>query len=104
MNRRDMLKMSAATLAGSLQPDLRPEKPFNAAGSETVKQWGAFEIALKGSFRRKPYKEVALTAEFTHEHRTVPVHRAVEHCSSKRSFRLRSGPNLCDSPPLSVCG
>lgn len=73
MNRRDMLKMSAATLAGSLQPDLRAEKPSNTAGSETVEHWGVFEIALKGPSSGNPYKEVTLTAEFIREHRTVSV-------------------------------
>jgi len=73
MNRRDMLKMSAATLAGSLQPNLRAEKPSNQAGNETVEQWGVFEIALKGPASGNPFKDVTLAAEFTREHRTLSV-------------------------------
>lgn len=73
MNRRDMLKLSAATLAGSLQSDVIAESADEQTAPRSSEQWGIFEVALKGPSTGNPFQEVLLTAEFTHEHRTIQV-------------------------------
>src|SRR5439155_20089120 len=39
----------------------------------SVEQWGIFELTLQGSAEANPFLEVELTAQFTHQHRTVEV-------------------------------
>ncbi|HMF54135.1 MAG TPA: DUF5060 domain-containing protein [Edaphobacter sp.] len=73
MNRREMLKLSAATLAGSLQAEAMTAQAAGQANSHEVERWGMFEVALKGPSTGNPFQEIALTAEFTQEHRTVQV-------------------------------
>jgi hypothetical protein len=73
MNRRDMLKMSAATLAGALEPASFAEKKSPQSNATSVEQWGVFELTLSGPSAGNPFKDVTLTAEFTREHRVVTV-------------------------------
>lgn len=73
MNRRDMLKMSAATLAGALEPGALAEKTVQEPHATSIEQWGLFEIVLKGPTSGNPFKDVTLTAEFTHDHRSVQI-------------------------------
>lgn len=42
-------------------------------GNADVEQWGLFELALQGSAAGNPYLNVELSAQFTHEHRTIDV-------------------------------
>jgi hypothetical protein len=77
MDRRDVLKLSAATLAAALQPGVLTAESFaqhsrNGDGDK-VEQWGLFEAAFKGPAGGNPFQEVTLSAEFTHEHRSVQV-------------------------------
>jgi Domain of unknown function (DUF5060)/Protein of unknown function (DUF4038)/Domain of unknown function (DUF5605) len=76
MDRRDLLRLGAATVAASLQPGLLSASPSGAPGSTAVgnvEQWGLFEIPLAGPAAGNPYKDVTLTARFTMAHRTVQV-------------------------------
>ena len=83
MDRRDLIRFGAATVAASLQPALLsaavPGDTTGAGSARTsttpgrVEQWGMFEIALSGPSAGNPYKEVALTAVFTMDHRNVRV-------------------------------
>ena len=41
--------------------------------TETVEQWGIFELALHGSAEGNPYLHVELSAQFTYKHRIVEV-------------------------------
>jgi hypothetical protein len=68
-----MLKMSAATLAGALEPAAFAEKNSPQTNAISIEQWGLFEVILKGSSAGNPFKDVSLSAEFTREHRTVKV-------------------------------
>jgi hypothetical protein len=75
MDRREMLKFGAATLAAALQ-----SAAFASAGqspspgaSQSVEQWGLFELTLHGPASGNPFQDVTLAAAFTHEHRTVEV-------------------------------
>lgn len=74
MDRRDLLKLGAATMAAALQPSglaAMPSRPGRT--DQEVEQWGLFELALRGPSSGNPFKDVKLTAEFTNEHRTVQV-------------------------------
>ncbi len=75
MDRRNLLKLSAATMAAALQPatlfaETRGRAETNAS---SVEKWGQFEVSLKGPQTGNPFKEVDFTAEFTQQHRTVNV-------------------------------
>jgi len=73
MNRREMLKLSAATLASSLPAEAMTARVTVQANAQQVEQWGMFEIALKGPSSGNPFKDVVLAADFTQEHRTLQV-------------------------------
>ncbi len=73
MHRRDLIKFGAATMAASLQPALIAAAPKSSTPSESIEQWGMYELTLQGPSNGNPYKEVRLTAAFTLEHRTVQV-------------------------------
>jgi len=73
MERRDVLKFGVATFASTLQPSsLGAATETSAAGDRSsVEQWGLFELPLPGPSAGNPFKDVTLTAEFAHGHRTV---------------------------------
>jgi hypothetical protein len=84
MQRRDLIRFGAATVAASLQPALlsaaAPGKPAPIAGAAPgsvapakAEQWGIFELSLPGPSSGNPYKDVTFTARFTLEHRSVQV-------------------------------
>jgi len=74
MNRRDLLKLSAAALTVGIEPKLNAAPgPTPDREHATVEQWGLFEVSLPGPAGGNPFKEVTLTAAFTLEHRTVQV-------------------------------
>lgn len=73
MNRREMLKLGAATLASSLPADALAAQTATQGNNHEVEQWGVYEVVLKGPSTGNPFKDVTLTAEFSHEHRTVQV-------------------------------
>jgi hypothetical protein len=64
-------------MAATLQPALAASSERNAdpnsPGKETVEQWGIFEVTLSGPSTGNPFRDVAFTAAFTNEHRTVQV-------------------------------
>jgi hypothetical protein len=75
MDRRDVLKLSAATLAVALQPAVLTAESlssYSKSGDE-IEQWGLFEVVLKGPSSGNPFQEVTLGAQFTQEHRTLQV-------------------------------
>jgi hypothetical protein len=73
MDRRDLLKLGAATLAAGIPPVLEAAPTRAPESLATIEQWGMFEVSLQGPSSGNPYKEVTLTAAFTLEHRTVQV-------------------------------
>jgi hypothetical protein len=76
MDRRDLLRYGAATVAAALQPAVLAAESSGKAGSvagANIEQWGMFELALPGPTAGNPYKDVRLTAAFTLEHRSVQV-------------------------------
>ena len=83
MQRRDLIRFGAATIAAGLKPSLlagAPATPAAAAGGQPgsgkpvqTEQWGIFELSLAGPADGNPYKDVSLTARFTMEHRSVQV-------------------------------
>jgi hypothetical protein len=76
MDRRDILRFGAATVAASLQPTLlSAAQPGTraAVAARSVEQWGMFELSLPGPSAGNPYKDVTFAARFTMEHRTVQV-------------------------------
>jgi hypothetical protein len=70
MNRRELLKLGTASLAAGFQP-------ISSATTETsdhlVEQWSLFEVTLNGPSAGNPFHEVALSARFSLEHRSVEV-------------------------------
>jgi hypothetical protein len=73
MDRRDLLKLGAATLAVGIPPVLKAAPTRAPESSTTVEQWGMFEVTLQGPSSGNPFKEVSLTAAFTLEHRMMQV-------------------------------
>lgn len=94
MHRRDLIKLGAAALAAGVQPALAaaPNKPL-----QQVEQWGLFELPLTGPSAGKPYKDITLSATFTHEHRTVKV---TGFYDGDGTYRVRFMP---DTPGLWTC-
>jgi hypothetical protein len=92
MHRRDLLRFGVATAATSLQPGLlsalAPSRPTTPASN--VEQWGLFELPLTGPTTGNPYKDVALTARFTLEHRTVHV---TGFYDGNNTYRIRFMPD-----------
>jgi hypothetical protein len=73
MDRRDLIKLGAATLAAGFEPALTASAAAVARSSATIEQWGLFEVSLPGPSTGNPFKEITLTARFTLEHRTLQV-------------------------------
>jgi hypothetical protein len=73
MNRRDLVKMGAGTLAGGLAPALLAEAGVRAGAGEAVEQWGVFETQAKGPAGGNPFVDVTFGARFTLGSRTVEV-------------------------------
>jgi len=76
MHRRDLIRFGAAAVTAALNPALLPGAPPDKPGtvaSQSVEQWGIFEVSLPGPGTGNPYKEVTLTALFTMGHRNVHV-------------------------------
>ncbi|HTV10061.1 MAG TPA: DUF5060 domain-containing protein [Candidatus Aquilonibacter sp.] len=75
MDRRDVLKLSAATLAAALQPSVFTAQSLSLppGSQDDVEQWGLFEVSLKGPSAGNPFQDIILGAQFTQEHRTVEV-------------------------------
>jgi hypothetical protein len=79
MDRRDVLKFGAATLASAFQQKILPGESANlySQGEDTqgepVEQWGVFEVVLKGPSAGNPFRDISLSAQFTQDHRTVSV-------------------------------
>lgn len=74
MDRRDVLKLGAATIAATLQSDgivAVAEERLPVSGS--IERWGLFEVSLKGPSTGNPFKDVTLAAAFVQGHRTVQV-------------------------------
>ena len=72
MQRRDLLKLGAASLAAGL-PSTLAAAPSPASSSNEIEQWGLFELALEGPATGNPFKEGVLQADFSQAHRTVRV-------------------------------
>ena len=89
MDRRDLLKLGAATIAAGIQPALSAAAPA-PEHSSSIEQWGLFEVALPGPATGNPYKEVTLTAVFTLEHRSVPV---TGFYDGDGTYRIRFSPD-----------
>jgi hypothetical protein len=94
MHRRDLIKLGAASVAATLQPTLsaiaEAPKPSSAAPQQ-VERWGLFELSLQGPSTGNPFKEVTLSASFTHEHRTVKV---TGFYDGEGTYRVRFMPDM----------
>ena len=77
MQRRDLLKLGASSLAASLHPALASTsvagEPADQGTPNTTEQWGLFEVALQGPASGNPFKDTTLSAVFTQGHRSVQV-------------------------------
>lgn len=74
MDRRDVLKLGAATVAAALQAgEAHGLAPKRAETVREVEQWGLFELPLQGPSTGNPFKDVVLAADFRNQHRTVQV-------------------------------
>ncbi|HWB31933.1 MAG TPA: DUF5060 domain-containing protein [Acidobacteriaceae bacterium] len=93
MNRRDLIRLGAAGVAARLQPSVFAAAPAArpAGAAVEVEQWGMFEIPLDGPSSGNPFKEVTLTALFTHEHRSVEVKGFYD---GDGRYRLRFMPDM----------
>lgn len=91
MNRRDMLKMSAATIAGALEPAALAERHSSETSASSVEQWGLFEVSLKGPSSGNPFQEVTLKADFSREHRAVQVKGFYD---GDGTYRIRFMPDM----------
>ncbi len=93
MHRRDVLKLGAATtMAAALntQP-LSAQRPIAPAESAQTEQWGLYEISLPGPSAGNSFRDVTLSAQFTHEHRTVEVKGFYD---GDGIFRIRFMPDM----------
>ncbi|WP_263409524.1 DUF5060 domain-containing protein [Terriglobus tenax] len=73
MDRRELLKGSAAAVASILSPVGAEAAVKSVATAGKVERWGVFELELNGPSHGNPFVDVTLTAHFTQEHRTVAV-------------------------------
>ena len=73
MDRRQLIKRGAGVVFGAVTPGILAEAPAAPVAGADVEQWGVFETSVKGSSTGNPFLEVAFSARFTHEHRTVDV-------------------------------
>src|ERR1700733_1302627 len=96
MERRDVLKFGVASLAAALQPAAlgaaaATPSPDARDDSRAVEQWGLFELSLRGPSSGKPFKDVSLSAEFTHQHRTIQV---TGFYDGDGAYRIRFMPDM----------
>lgn len=86
-----MLKMSAATIAGALEPAALAERHSSETSASSVEQWGLFEVSLKGPSSGNPFQEVTLKADFSREHRAVQVKGFYD---GDGTYRIRFMPDM----------
>ena len=70
MDRRELIKLSAAAVAGGLVPATAIAA---TAATDDIEQWGRFETSVKGPSTGNPFVDVTFSAKFTLGHRTVDV-------------------------------
>jgi hypothetical protein len=91
MDRRDVLKLSAATLLSSLNPGaLASADASGAQGATQVEQWGMFVIAFTQKLTGNPFQDVSLSAVFTQGHREIRVSGFYD---GNDTFRIRFMPD-----------
>jgi hypothetical protein len=93
MDRRDLIRFGAATVAAALEPGILAAAVAGktaAVGGESVEQWGMFEVALAGPAEGNPYKDVTVSAVFTLEHRRV---RVTGFYDGEGTYRVRFMPD-----------
>ncbi len=74
MNRREILKLSAASALSALSPAIAQAAVVKAAPSlQPVPKFDFFESSLQGPTDGNPYLDVQLSATFTLDHRSVQV-------------------------------
>lgn len=102
MDRREVLKLSAATLLTGLSGAAAHAEAATSAthaaadpaSTETplaIEQWGLFELALHATVSGNPFQDVALTAVFTNGHRNVEVRGFYD---GDDTFRIRFMPDM----------
>src|SRR5579875_2288288 len=94
MDRRQLLKLGAATLSASLPVAALSQHAEAPKSGGTVEQWGLFEAAFKGPADGNPFQEVTLRATFTQEHRTVTVNGFYD---GDGAYRIRFMPDMTGS-------
>ncbi|MCU1322695.1 MAG: hypothetical protein JWM43_2344 [Acidobacteriaceae bacterium] len=73
MNRREILKLSAASALSVLTPPLAEAAIAKATPVTAVQKYDIFEISLQGPSTGNPFLEVTLQATFTQGHRSLAV-------------------------------
>lgn len=73
INRRDLIKLGAAALGGSLPGSAIASTAPGPHSQTSVEQWGLFELSMSGSSAGNPFRDVCFTAEFVLGHRRVSV-------------------------------
>lgn len=72
MNRREMIKLSAAALYSTSAASVAASRTTPSGdASDAIEQWGLFETSLHGPVDGNPFVDVALTGIFSIGHRTV---------------------------------
>lgn len=70
MNRREIIKLSAAT---ALSAASSPLKAFASLASQTTAQYDIFECTLRGPTDGNPFIDISFTATFRQQNRTLTV-------------------------------
>lgn len=90
MNRRELVRMGAGVVAGTLAPAGVAKTVVAAREGEEVEQWGVFEASAKGPEGGNPFVDVTFGAKFTLGSRTVEVPGFYD---GKGVYRVRFSPD-----------
>ena len=73
MDRRELIRLGAAAVAGGLAPGGAIAAASAEPAADEIERWGVFESSAKGPENGNPFVDVTFGARFTHGHRTVDV-------------------------------
>ena len=73
MNRREILKLSAASAVSAITPAIAAAAPTPAASGGSVRKYDVFEIILKGPTEGNPFLDTQLRATFSLDNRSLEV-------------------------------
>lgn len=87
MNRREILKLSAASALSALSPAIASA---TLTDSPAVPKFDIFELLLQGPTEGNPYLDTQLSATFTLDHRSITIHGFYD---GNGSYKLRFMPD-----------